>query len=91
MQLQMILHNSGIEMLIQIWQVQLWKVSKNLWLNLTVKQKLELVLKKKELEYTERYKILIFEAENFRLNPLTRAAIDTAAQIRLAPELEHYD
>ena len=39
----------------------------------------------------EEMRLLDILAENFRLNPLTRAAIDTAAQIRLAPELEHYD
>ena len=39
----------------------------------------------------EEMRLLDMLAENFRLNPLTRAAIDTAAQIRLAPELEHYD
>ena len=39
----------------------------------------------------EEMRLLDMLAENFRLNPLTRAAIDTAAQIRLAPELEYYD
>ena len=39
----------------------------------------------------EEMRLLDILAENFRLNPLTRAAIDTAAQIRLAPELERYD
>ncbi len=39
----------------------------------------------------EEMRLLDILAENFRLNPLTRAAIDTAAQIRLAPELEHHD
>ena len=39
----------------------------------------------------EEMRLLDILAENFSLNPLTRAAIDTAAQIRLAPELEHYD
>lgn len=39
----------------------------------------------------EEMRLLDILAENFRLNPLKRAAIDTAAQIRLAPELEHYD
>ena len=39
----------------------------------------------------EEMRLLDILAENFRINPLTRAAIDTAAQIRLAPELEHYD
>ena len=39
----------------------------------------------------EEIRLLDILAENFRLNPLTRAAIDTAAQIRLAPELEHCD
>ena len=39
----------------------------------------------------EEMRLLDILAENFRLNPLTRAAIDTAAQIRLAPELEYYD
>ena len=39
----------------------------------------------------EEMRLLDILAENFRLNPLTRAAIDTAAQIRLAPELKHYD
>ena len=39
----------------------------------------------------EEMRLLDILAENFRLNPLTRAAIDTAAEIRLAPELEHYD
>ena len=39
----------------------------------------------------EEMRLLDILAENFRLNPLTRAAIDTAAQIRLAPELEHCD
>ena len=39
----------------------------------------------------EEMRLLDMLAENFRLNPLTRAAIDTAAQIRLAPELKHYD
>ena len=39
----------------------------------------------------EEMRLLDILAENFRLNPLTRAAIDRAAQIRLAPELEYYD
>ena len=39
----------------------------------------------------EEMRLLDILAENFRLNPLTRAAIDTAAQIRLAPELGYYD
>ena len=43
----------------------------------------------------EEMRLLDILAENFRLDPLTRAAIDTAAQIRLAPkltpELGHYD
>ena len=39
----------------------------------------------------EEMRLLDILAENFRINPLTRAAIDTAAQIRLAPELEYYD
>ena len=39
----------------------------------------------------EEMRLLDILAENFRLNPLTRAAIDRAAQIRLAPELEHND
>ena len=39
----------------------------------------------------EEMRLLDMLAENFRLNPLTRAAIDRAAQIRLAPELEYYD
>lgn len=39
----------------------------------------------------EEMRLLDILAENFRLNPLKRAAIDTAAQIRLAPELERYD
>ena len=38
----------------------------------------------------EEMRMLDILAENFRLDPLTRAAIDTAAQIRLAPELGHY-
>ena len=39
----------------------------------------------------EEMRLLDILAENFRLDPLTRAAIDTAAQIRLAPELGQYD
>ncbi len=39
----------------------------------------------------EEMRLLDILAENFGLNPLTRAAIDTAAQIRLAPELQHHD
>ena len=39
----------------------------------------------------EEMRMLDIFAESFRLTPLTRAAIDTAAQIRLAPELGHYD
>ena len=39
----------------------------------------------------EEMRMLDILAENFRLDPLTRAAIDTAAQIRLAPELGQYD
>ena len=39
----------------------------------------------------EEMRLLDILAENFRINSLTRAAIDTAAQIRLAPELEYYD
>ena len=39
----------------------------------------------------EEMRLLDILAENFRLNPLTRAAIDTAAQIRLAPELKYFD
>ena len=39
----------------------------------------------------EEIRLLDILAENFRLNPLTRAAIDTAAQIRLAPDLKNYD
>ena len=39
----------------------------------------------------EEMRLLDILAENFHLNPLARAAIDTAAQIRLAPELEYYD
>ena len=43
----------------------------------------------------EEMRLLDILAENFRLDPLTRAAIDTAAQIRLAPkltpELGHHD
>ncbi|MBL6786933.1 MAG: hypothetical protein ISQ27_02975 [PS1 clade bacterium] len=39
----------------------------------------------------EEIRLLDILAENFCLTPLTRAAIDKAAQIRLAPELGHYD
>ena len=39
----------------------------------------------------EEMRLLDILAENFRLGPLTRAAIDAAAQIRLAPELGQYD
>ena len=39
----------------------------------------------------EEMRLLDILAENFRLDPLTRAAIDTAAQIRLAPELRQND
>ena len=39
----------------------------------------------------EEMRMLDILAENFRLDPLTRAAINSAAQIRLAPELGHYD
>ena len=39
----------------------------------------------------EEMRLLDILAENFRLDPLTRAAIDTAAQIRLAPGLVQYD
>ena len=39
----------------------------------------------------EERRLLDILAENFRLDPLTRAAIDIAAQIRLAPELGQYD
>ena len=39
----------------------------------------------------EEMRLLDILAENFCLDPLTRAAIDTAAQIRLAPELGQYD
>ena len=39
----------------------------------------------------EEMRLLDILAENFRLDPLTRAAIDTAAQIRLAPELGQND
>ena len=39
----------------------------------------------------EEMRLLDILAENFRLDSLKRAAIDTAAQIRLAPELGQYD
>ena len=39
----------------------------------------------------EEMRLLDILAETFRLDPLTRAAIDTAAQIRLAPELGQND